>query len=136
MTVERWNTDRPTVGVGAVVFDDDGRLLLIERKRDPGKGKWAVPGGKPNLGEPLEAAVVREAKEETGLDVEVGGVLWVGEIIEEGFHLVIIDYAATVIGGTLEAGDDAGDARWVTIEEARQLPLSPTMIQMLDTLGL
>lgn len=128
--------DRPIVGVGGVVFDDRGRLLLIQRLRDPGRGKWAVPGGKPRFGESLEDAVVRETREETGLEVEVGGWLWVGEIIEPTIHLVIIDYSATVVGGVLQAGDDAGDARWVEVDEARSLPLSPTMVQMLDTLGL
>jgi len=128
--------DRPIVGVGAVVFDEAGRLLLIKRRRNPGKGKWAVPGGKPRFGESLEAAVVRETREETGLEVEVGEVVWVGEIIEETIHIVIIDYAVSLVGGTLNAGDDAEEVRWVTLEEARDLPLSPTMVQMLDTLGL
>lgn len=135
-TADRFNIDRPTVGVGAVVFDDQGRILLIQRTRTPNQGMWAVPGGKPEFGERLEEAVVRETREETGLEVEVGEVVWVGEIIEGPIHLVIIDHAATVTGGILRAGDDAGDARWVTIEEARSMPLSPTMDEMLDSLGL
>jgi 8-oxo-dGTP diphosphatase len=128
--------DRAVVGVGVVIFDDDGRLLLIERGRDPQKGMWAVPGGKVAPGERMAETARREAFEETGLEVEVDDVRWVGEIITDTHHLVIVDYAARVSGGSLRAGDDAADVRWVTPEEARRLPLTPTMVEMLDTLGL
>ena len=57
---------KPIVGVGAVILDDD-RILLEQRKNEPSKGKWSVPGGLVELGESLEDAVVREVKEETGL---------------------------------------------------------------------
>ncbi len=124
----------PVVGVGVVIFDARQRILLIERGREPQKGMWAVPGGKVAPGERMAETAVREAREETGLSVEVDGVVWVGEIISGEHHLVIVDYSARVVGGTLQAGDDAAQARWVTLDEARALPLTPTMVEMLDTL--
>lgn len=126
--------DRPAVGVGVVIFDDEDRILLVERGRDPQRGMWAVPGGKVAYGEPMVDTAVREAREETGLIVEVDRIVWVGEVLTETHHLVLVDYSARVVGGTLCAGDDAAQARWVTIDEARRLPLTPTMVEMLDTL--
>ena len=98
--------DRPVVGVGAVVVDN-GRILLVKRGREPGKGLWAVPGGKVHAGETLRGAVEREVKEETGLDVDAGDVVWVGESIGDHGHLVLIDFLATVRGVQLAAADDA-----------------------------
>lgn len=126
-------SDRPVVGVGAVVVDE-GRILLVQRSRDPGAGLWAVPGGKVRRGETMREAVRREVAEETGLDVVVGDVVWVGEVIDAGHHLVLVDFAAALVGGSLVAGDDAGDARWVPLGEAGRYPLTPTMHDLLDTL--
>ncbi|HEX6286037.1 MAG TPA: NUDIX hydrolase [Acidimicrobiia bacterium] len=127
-------SDLPVVGVGAVVFDDEGRILLIERGREPQKGLWAVPGGKVEYGEEMREAVRREVAEETGLEIDVGDVVWVGEIIDAEFHLVLIDFEATVIGGQLQAADDAADVRWVSLDDASELPLTPTMYDLVDTL--
>ncbi len=104
---------RPTVAVGGIVFDDEGRVLLIRRARPPHAGRWSIPGGKVGTGETLAAAVARELREETGLEVEVGPLaLWLERIVP-GFHYVILDFLAREVGGTLRAGDDATDARWV-----------------------
>lgn len=113
---------------------DDGAILLIQRGRDPGMGLWAVPGGKVRRGETLVEAARREALEETGLDVEVGEVVWVGEHIDSDHHIVLIDFLATVRDGRLEAGDDAADARWVPLESAGDYPLTETMYDLVDTL--
>jgi 8-oxo-dGTP diphosphatase len=100
---------------GAVIKDDAGRMLLILRGHDPGKGLWSVPGGRIEPGETGEEAVVREVLEETGLVVACGELLGsverpgrAGDVIE------ISDYVAVVLGGQLAAGDDAADARWFT----------------------
>jgi ADP-ribose pyrophosphatase YjhB (NUDIX family) len=69
-------SDRPLVGVGVVVIDDD-RILLVQRAGDPGRGLWAVPGGKVRFGESLRDAARREVEEATGLDVDIGDVVWV-----------------------------------------------------------
>ncbi len=103
---------RPTVAVGGIVFDAQGRVLLIRRARPPHAGCWSIPGGKVAAGETLAAAVAREVREETGLDVEVGPLaLWLERIVP-GFHYVILDFLARHTGGALAAGDDAADARW------------------------
>lgn len=127
--------DVPRVGVGVAVISD-GKILLVKRGREPGRGLWAVPGGKVRWGERLEDAARREAMEETGLDVEIGEVLWVGEHIEADHHLVLIDFTARVVGGELHAADDADDAQWVPIDETSTYDLTPTMYELMDTLRL
>jgi len=64
--------DRPFVGVGAVIVDGAGRVLLVKRRFEPLAGQWSLPGGAVDVGETLAACVIREMREETGLDVEVG----------------------------------------------------------------
>jgi ADP-ribose pyrophosphatase YjhB (NUDIX family) len=120
--------DAPRVGVGAVVLDGD-RVLLVQRGRPPGQGKWSLPGGLLDLGERLEEAVVREVEEECGLRVRVLGLCGVidrivpaeGAGAEGGppvrYHWVIVDYVAAVTGGMLQAGSDAAQARWVSVAE-------------------
>jgi 8-oxo-dGTP diphosphatase len=101
--------------VGAIIFDEAGRLLLIKRGHDPGAGLWSVPGGRIEPGETDEQAVVREVAEETGLVVTCGPLI--GAVQRPGlpgYVLDIRDYGATVSGGTLAAGDDAADARWTS----------------------
>ncbi len=121
------------VGVG-VVLVEEGNLLLIQRGRQPGRGLWAVPGGKIRPGEPMREAARREMREETGLEVDVGEVVWVGEYIEDDHHLVLIDFAGVRTGGELTPGDDADDARWVPLEAALDYPLTLTMYDLVDTL--
>ena len=105
--------------VGALTYDDRGRLLLVQRANEPGRGLWSVPGGRVEAGEDDAAAVVREMAEETGLVVRPGRL--VGRVRRGPF--AIADYACTVVGGELRAGDDALDARWVDTAAMRALPL-------------
>jgi 8-oxo-dGTP diphosphatase len=129
---------QPVSSVGAVIVDE-GRLLLIQRGRGAFEGFWAIPAGRQHYGETMEEAAVREVREETGLDVAVGDPVWVGDILDPSdppeYHYTVVDFAAFVIGGELRAGDDAVDARWVDLAEVRDLPLTPTMVEMLDELG-
>jgi ADP-ribose pyrophosphatase YjhB (NUDIX family) len=126
-------SDRPLVGVGVAIVRD-GKILLIKRRNEPGKGLWAVPGGKVEYGETLRDAAAREVKEETGLDIAVGPLIWSGESISAHGHLVLIDFLGSVLGGQLAASDDAEQALWVDVEKAKELALTPTMHDLLAEL--
>jgi 8-oxo-dGTP diphosphatase len=122
--------------VGAIISDASGRLLLIKRGHEPGKGLWSLPGGRVEAGETDEQALVREVREETGLTVVAGRL--VGTVRRAGAGgsvLDIRDYAATVTGGTLAAGDDADDARWVGPAELTGLPLTSGLVDALTGWG-
>jgi 8-oxo-dGTP diphosphatase len=111
----------PEVAVGAIVVRDQ-QILLIRRGRGTAVGEWSLPGGRVEFGEGLKAAVAREVKEETGLDVEVGRFLGWAERMGERpgrYHYVILDFAATPLDphAALHPGDDADDAAWVPLTE-------------------
>jgi len=122
--------------VGAIVADGRGRLLMIKRGHEPGAGLWSIPGGRIEPGETDAEAVVREMIEETGLTVEVGRLI--GRVQRPGLSGAVIDirdYAATVTGGTLRAGDDAAAARWVTPAELEWLDITEGLIDALTDWG-
>ena len=119
---------QPLVGVGGVVIRRN-QVLLIRRARQPLKGEWSIPGGLVELGEDLAAAVRRELKEETGLDVEPRGIIAVFDrIFREGrrvkYHYVIVDYVCRLQGGRLRPASDVLDARWVRREDLPQYKLT------------
>ena len=119
--------------VGALVYDEQHRLLVVRRAHDPGRGLWSIPGGRVESGEDDPTAVAREVAEETGLTVEVGDL--VGEVERPGPRgqlYVIRDYAATAVSGTLTAGDDASDARFVTRSEFAALPTTTLLVSTLE----
>lgn len=121
--------DRPIVGIGAIIMHD-GKILLEKRKNDPGKGKWSVPGGVVELGENVIQTVIREVKEETGLDVaEPEHIDVVDQITrDEGgrikYHFVIIDYLVKLKGGMLKAASDADELEWVSLSEVEKYDLT------------
>jgi 8-oxo-dGTP diphosphatase len=122
--------------VGAVVTDGHGRLLLIKRGHEPGAGLWSLPGGRIEPGETDAEALAREMLEETGLTVEPGRLL--GRVQRPGLGGAILDirdYAATVTGGTLRAGDDAADARWAGAEELAALDITEGLVEVLTDWG-
>jgi len=122
--------------VGAVIKDDQGRLLLIKRGHAPGAGLWSLPGGRIEPGETDAEALVREMREETGLAVEPGHLVGtVRRPAQHGDVLDIRDYAATVTGGTLHAGDDAAEARWVAPDELESLPTTEGLVEALTSWG-
>jgi 8-oxo-dGTP diphosphatase len=129
------STEKPASRVlcaGAVVRDEQGRVLLVQRAHEPGRGLWALPGGRLEPAEDARAAAAREVLEETGIEVAVGAELLTVAIGDYD----VTDFAATVVGGELCAGDDASDVRWCTLEEMTGLPLTPSMYDALPALGL
>jgi len=130
--VRRFYPSQPVVGVGALIICD-GKILLEKRKGEPGKGKWSVPGGLVELGERVEDAVIREVKEETGLDVAEPELIDVVDNIvrdENGgvkYRFVIINYFVRLKGGEMRAADDAAELRWVPLREAEKYDLTKTL---------
>ena len=123
--------------VGAIIRDQAGRLLLIQRGHDPEAGRWSLPGGRIEPGETDAQALVREMLEETGLTVEPGPL--VGAVERPGpagTVLDIRDYAATVTGGTLRPGDDAADTSWVPPPDVPDWPLTTGLAETLRSWGI
>lgn len=118
------------------MFDDDRRLLVIRRGHAPSAGLWSIPGGRAWTGEESHDTCVREAREETGLDVEVVRFAGRVELAAPSGVYVVDDFVCRPVGGALAAGDDAVDARWVTRAELESLDaagaLSPGLC---DALG-
>lgn len=120
--------------VGALAYDAAGRLLLVQRGREPARGSWSIPGGKVEPGESPHAAVVREVWEETGLDVEPLALVGTVERAAPGGGIYLIeDFRCRLLGGTLRAGDDADEAAWFDAAalEAARPRLTPGLFEAL-----
>jgi len=130
--------DRPIASVGAVIINDDGRVLLVQRGQPPLMGQWSLPGGAVEVGETLAAAVQREVFEETGLVVEVGPIVEVLDRIHlDGaarveYHYVLIDYLCAVVGGHLHPQSDAADAQWVSPAALSRFGLQPVTLAVVQ----
>jgi ADP-ribose pyrophosphatase YjhB (NUDIX family) len=127
--VKRLYPDQPVVGVGAVIIKE-GKIALIKRGNEPSRGKWTIPGGLVELGESPDQAVVRETKEETGLDVGNPSLMDVVSNVDldkKGkvkYHYVIIDYLVRAKAGAAEASSDAVELRWVPFDEVEGYDLT------------
>jgi ADP-ribose pyrophosphatase YjhB (NUDIX family) len=133
----------PLVGVGVVIVQA-GRVLLARRGNEPLKGHWTLPGGLLELGESLSDGVMREVREETGLNVEVVELIELVDRIhrlkeDQGarvrYHYVIADYLCRVVGGQLQAASDADAVRWVEREEwsgAGALQIDPITARVIE----
>jgi 8-oxo-dGTP diphosphatase len=140
--------NQPVVAVGAVVFSEDsvfqedgvfrkGAVLLVKRGKPPSRGQWAIPGGSVHLGETLQAAAERELIEETGITVRAGDPVLTFDTVQRNtrgqvqYHYVIVDLEATYLAGEPRAGDDAADARWVTVDDLQALDVAPATRKLL-----
>jgi 8-oxo-dGTP diphosphatase len=144
--------DRPISGVGVVVLRDN-RVLMIKRGREPRIGQWSIPGGKQKIGETWRETAAREVREETGVEIEVIGIVDVVDaIVRDGdpprpgtpealtaanddtiavlrpdapvrYHYTLVDCAALWTGGEPVAGGDAAHAEWWPLDRLGELSL-------------
>lgn len=113
----------PGVGAAVLVRDEDGRVLLVRRgPRATQAGRWCVPCGFVDYGEDVREAAARELVEETGLEAEVGDVVFVASNFHDPAKLSVgIWFEGRVVGGELRAGDDADDVGWFPLDGLPEL---------------
>ncbi len=127
---------RPVPAVAAFV-EEEGRLLMIRRGKEPAKGLWCVHGGSIELGETVEQALVREVAEETGLHIRAGELLTYVDAIYPGesgflFHYVILYLSGRIVGGQLRAGDDASEVGLFSLAELRKMEVEPKTMEIVE----
>ena len=128
--------ERPIIGVGAIVLRD-ADVLLIRRAKPPREGQWSIPGGAVELGETLRDALVREVKEEAGIEIDIIGFVDTIDAItrdEDGrirYHYTLIDMAARWRSGELAPGGDATAARWVPLDRLGEYDLWDETIRVI-----
>ena len=114
--------DRPLLGVGAIIVQNS-RVLLVRRANPPLQGEWSIPGGLVEAGETIKEALIREVREETGLEIEPVKLVEVFERIlrdkdaQVQYHFVLIDYLCRVISGKAVASSDVTDLIWTTVDK-------------------
>lgn len=123
--------------VGAVVLDAGGRLLLVRRGNEPGRGLWSVPGGRVEPGESVAAAVEREVREETGLVVRAGAEVGRVRIPGRGVVYDVVDLACTLLdpSATPVAGDDADAVTFADAADLARLTCTPRLLETLRGWG-
>lgn len=118
--------EQPLIGLGAVVWND-GKVLMVQRGRPPRQGIWSLPGGLQLLGETVAEGIRREIREETGVEIELLGLVEVIDSVQQDptgrvlYHYTIIDYAARWLAGEAVAGDDAAAVAWIDPAELDRL---------------
>ena len=128
---------RPILGVGALIFRH-GKMLLIERGREPFKGYWSLPGGVLEVGETLERGVAREVKEETGLEVTPVALVEIFErlILDQSgrpeYHYVLIDFLCRPCGGSLARASDADEAAWAPVDGLARYGVAEAVIRVIE----
>lgn len=113
---------KPRLG-SAVIILKDGKILLGRRNKQNANGLWVIPGGGVEFGETLMDAAMREAREETGLEIEIEKLVCHKEIIavDADYHSVIFFYLARPVAGRLTPGGDLSDVKFFTIDEIKNL---------------
>jgi len=114
----------PSITTDGIILKDK-QILLIKRKNEPFKGKWALPGGFVEYGEKTEDAVIREVSEETGVKTKIrtlAGVYSDPNRDPRG-HIITIIYVLDIVEGNVKAGDDASDVKFFDVH---QLPALAT----------
>ena len=123
--------------VGAVVLAPRGRLLLIRRGHEPGRGLWSVPGGRVEPGESVAAAVEREVREETGLAVRAGAEVGRVRVPGPGVVYDVVDLACTLLDPDASpvAGDDADAVTFAGPADLDRLRCTPRLLETLRGWG-
>ena len=117
-TCDRIHYENPFPAVAALLPNQDGQLLLVKRAVEPAKGTWCLPGGFIEIDESIEEAVLRELKEETGIEGEIGKLVdFFSQRSPLYGALLIFGYRVTMLGGALQAGDDAQEARFFDLDD-------------------
>jgi ADP-ribose pyrophosphatase YjhB (NUDIX family) len=126
----------PKLAVGTIITDDRNRVVLVRRAIEPGYGKWVFPGGYVDRGEEVRAAAVREAREETGLDVRLERLINIYSYA--GRVPVIVVYSATMMGGCLGCDEEGLEARFFEPETIpwEELAFRSTREALQEFLGL
>ncbi len=126
------STGVPRLGVSACVWQN-GRFLIVQRGKQPGKGLWSLPGGRVRFGETLRAAAQRELMEETAAQARLDTLIDVVDAIRHNddgravHHFAIVVFGGHFSSGTVQAGDDAAQAEWLTMDEALSRPHTPNL---------
>lgn len=122
--------------VGAVVFRERA-VLLVKRAGEPNKGRWSLPGGALEIGETVEAAAVRETREETGVDVRPLRVLDVRDFIERKgrqvrWHYVLIDVLCEYVRGEPIPATDAENTGFIPLRDLGEYDVVPEALEILQ----
>jgi 8-oxo-dGTP diphosphatase len=127
--MDREYAGHPMVGVGGIVLNG-GKVLLVKRGKQPGYGKWSIPGGMVELGETLSEAIKREVLEECGIEIELADVVAVLERVirredeRVRYHYVLVDFLGYWKGGDLQPASDILEARWADPGEMETLEMT------------
>ena len=131
-------TNSPTLKTGvSAIIPSDGKVLLVKRGKQPYKNMWSLPGGSQKIGEKPDEAVVREVKEETGLDAIGPKFVTQYELAapsEDGTitnHFLLSVFLIEQFSGTARAGDDASDLMWVNQKEMDALEMTPGTAELI-----
>jgi 8-oxo-dGTP diphosphatase len=131
---------RPYLAVSAAIFRGD-RVLIVRRSRPPAQGIYTLPGGGVELGETLEAAVIREVREETGLDIEPLALAGYRQMIARDTtgkierHFVILPFAARWIGGEISLSEELAEADWLLPSELSGLKTTDGLAEIVAAAG-
>lgn len=135
--MQREYPDSPVLGVGAVIFNNE-EVVLVKRGKEPGYGKWSIPGGAVELGETLKEGLLREIREETGLEVEIGGIVdvldWVSRDAYDRikYHYVLVDFWCKCTYLELNPSSDVIGARWVQVSDVPNYDLPSATLEVID----
>lgn len=127
----------PALTVDAIIVDD-GNIVLVQRLNNPYKDYWALPGGFVEYGEKVEHAAIREAKEETGLNIKLNKLVGVYSDANRDprGHTVSVVYMASIVGGQLKSDSDAKDVQYFEISELNKMDLAFDHKQILNDSGI